>query len=80
MGALGEGSMLPRFHLLVVGLLALAVPLAFAQMPEGIPTPPAVPTAPETPVAPNSIGLAIHIFKICVLDEQLFDMQFTARR
>jgi trimeric autotransporter adhesin len=50
--------MLPRLYILVLGWLAVAVPLTFAQMPEGIPTPPEVPTTLPTSVTPpTSAGL-----------------------
>ncbi len=50
--------MLPRIYILVLGLLALAVSGAFAQLPQGVPTPPEVPAAlPTTAGPPAPAGL-----------------------
>jgi len=50
--------MLPRLHILVLGWLAVAVPLTIAQLPEAIPTPPEAPKAvPASVTPPTSAGL-----------------------
>ena len=45
--------MLPRLYILVFGILAVAAPLTFGQLPKGVPVPPEIPeTPPAAPATP----------------------------